>query len=147
MNFHIISRHMISHGDLYSNYDKTLQRNAVLCGVSEKKAGFEMCAIRQFMAPRKTACKAEETSSNGFARMEKCRTGLDALDRAGWKRSYHQRKFHDGFIAACSRAFFKLDEAGSFQRAYQHVLEINGWSNLNQEILISTPRRFGGFTG
>jgi hypothetical protein len=23
------------------------------------------------------------------------------------------------------------------------VLEINGWSNLNQEILISTPRRFG----
>jgi hypothetical protein len=61
----------------------------------------------------------------------------------GWKRSYHQRKFHDAFIAACARAFFKLDEVGSFQRAYQHILEINGWSNLNQEILISTPRRFG----
>jgi hypothetical protein len=135
---------MVSHQVLYDKYDDTLHRNATLCGVSAKKASSEMSAIKQFMIPKQLASGDEQgVRSNGFARMDKCRMGLDALDRAGWKRSYHQRKFHDAFIAACARAFFKLDEAGSFQRAYQHVLEINGWSNLNQEILISTPRRFG----
>jgi hypothetical protein len=135
---------MISYEALYTKYDTTLHQNATLCGVSERKAASEMCAIKQFMAPKQfSKTNKESIQSNGFARMDKCRMGLDALDKAGWKRSYHQRKFHDAFIAACARAFFKLDEAGSFQRAYQHILEINGWSNLNQEILISTPRRFG----
>jgi hypothetical protein len=135
---------MISYQGLYVQYDSSLHRNATLCGASEKKAASEMSAIKQFMLPKQQSGGTKEANvSNGFARMDKCRLGLDALDKAGWKRSYHQRKFHDAFIAACARAFFKLDEAGSFQRAYQHVLEINGWSNLNQEILISTPRRFG----
>jgi hypothetical protein len=137
---------MISHQSLYDKYDETLHRNATLCGVSAKKASSELSAIKQFMIPKLvSAGKESSVRSNGFARMDKCRMGLDALDRAGWKRSYHQRKFHDAFIAACARAFFKLDDAGSFQRAFQHVLEINGWSNLNQEILISTPRRFGNY--
>lgn len=78
---------------------------------------------------------------NGFKRIDRCRMALDALDRCGWKRSYHQRKFHDAFIAACARIFFKLDPPGAFQRAYQSILEINGWNNLSQEILVSTPRR------
>jgi len=134
---------MISYQTLYAKYDTTLHKNATHCGIAEKKARSELCAIQQFMLPKNTSEKKDDQKSNGFARMEKCRQGLDALDKAGWKRSYHQRKFHDAFIAACARAFFKLDEPGSFQRAYQHVLEINGWSNLNQEILISTPRRFG----
>jgi hypothetical protein len=134
---------MISYQSLYVKYDATLHRNANLCGDAERKAQSEMCAIKQFLIPKQLSSKNEVIQSNGFACMERCRLALDALDRGGWKRSYHQRKFHDAFIAACARAFFKLDEAGSFQRAYQHVLEINGWSNLNQEILISTPRRFG----
>jgi hypothetical protein len=134
---------MISYQSLYAKYDTTLHKKAEHCGDAERKALSEMCAIKQFMLPKQLAHNNEVVKSNGFARMERCRIGLDALDKAGWKRSYHQRKFHDAFIAACARAFFKLDEAGSFQRAYQHVLEINGWSNLNQEILISTPRRFG----
>jgi len=135
---------MVCYETLYSQYDGSLHQNATLCGASANKARMEMSAIKQFMVPKETSGDRKDIlRSNGFARMEKCRMGLDALDRAGWKRSYHQRKFHDAFIAACARAFFKLDDAGCFQRAYQHVLEINGWSNLNQEILISTPRRFG----
>lgn len=82
-------------------------------------------------------------SMDGFKRMERCRLALDALDQAGWKRSFHQRKFHDAFLAASARVFFKLDPAGSFQRAHQKILEINNWQHLKQEILISTPRRFG----
>lgn len=61
----------------------------------------------------------------------------------GWQRSYHQRKFHDNFIRACARIFFKTEPDGTFQRAHQAILDVNGWETLSQEILISTPRRFG----
>lgn len=121
----------------------------------------ELCALRSFMCKNGYTDQGEHAQEpsphntleqhlttpgetmDGFKRMEKCRMGLDALDRSGWKRSYFQRKFHDAFLAACARIFFKLDPPGSFQRAYQRILEINNWDNLSQEILISTPRRFG----
>jgi len=80
--------------------------------------------------------------SDAFA-PQKCRTALDALDRQGWQRSYHQRMFHDNFIRACVRVFFKTDPPGAFARAHQSILDLNGWEHLSQEILISTPRRFG----
>lgn len=53
------------------------------------------------------------------------------------------RVFHDQYIRACARIFFKHDGDGAFNRAHQKILEINGWDSLPQEILISTPRRFG----
>ena len=84
-----------------------------------------------------------QKSSNGFERMRQCRLALEALDVSGWKRSYHQRMFHDAYIAACARPFWKLDPPGAFARAHQKILDINNWDNLAQEILISTPRRFG----
>lgn len=80
---------------------------------------------------------------DGFERMRRCRMALDALDQGGWKRSYHQRLFHEAYIAACARPFWKIDPLGSFARAHQKILDINNWDNLAQEILISTPRRFG----
>jgi hypothetical protein len=80
---------------------------------------------------------------DGFARMQECRQALEALDGRGWQRSFHQRMFHDNFIRSCSRVFFKTEPAGAFARAHQAVLDLNGWDNLAQEILISTPRRFG----
>ena len=33
---------------------------------------------------------------------------MEALDRRGWERSYHQRYFHDNFIRACARVFWKV---------------------------------------
>ena len=80
---------------------------------------------------------------DGFYRMQLCRDALSAMDRRGWNRSHHQRMFHDHFIRACARIFFKNDPPGSFARAHQAILEINAWDNLSQEVLISTPRRFG----
>ena len=100
---------MISYVSLYTKYDTTLHKNANLCGDAERKAQSEMCAIKQFLLPKQLTGNKEEIKSNGFARMDKCRRCLDALDKGGWKRSYHQRKFHDAFIAACTLAFFKLD--------------------------------------
>lgn len=80
---------------------------------------------------------------NGFRRMEMCREALAAIDRGGWERSFHQRQFHDYFLRACSRIFWKCEPAGEFARCHQKLLEINGWDDLSQEILVSTPRRFG----
>eukprot|EP00961_Rhodomonas_salina_P298032 3937739-Rhodomonas_salina.2 len=76
---------------------------------------------------------------NGFARMQACRKALQALDRRGWDRSYHQKVFHDQYIRACARIFFKHDGPGAFDRAHQKILELNGWDSLPQEVLISTP--------
>ena len=33
-------------------------------------------------------------------RMQHCRKALERLDTAGWKRSYHQRLFHDDFLVS-----------------------------------------------
>jgi len=86
---------------------------------------------------------APETTRDGIFHMKRMREALAALDRAGWKRSYHQRQFHQDFLRACTRVFFKTEPPGSFERAHKRVLQLNGWDHLPQEILISTPRRFG----
>ena len=93
-------------------------------------------------ALRVAGCEAERFS-NGFVRIKRCREALFALDRCGWQRSYHQKQFHEQYIRACARIFFKRDPPGSFARAQTALLEQNGWQHLSQEVLISTPRRFG----
>ena len=80
---------------------------------------------------------------NGFHRMQKCRLGLEAIDRRGWQRSFHQRMFHDNFIRACARIFWKREKHGVFAKDHQKILEVHGWDHLSQEVLVSTPRRFG----
>ena len=69
------------------------------------------------------------------------REALEALDGIGWQRSFHQRLFHDHFIRACARIFWKTEPPGSFAKDHQKILEMNGWDHLSQEILVSTPRR------
>lgn len=97
-----------------------------------------LSAMEQF-TKRRLTCK----SMSAFDRIKECRRGLEALDRQGWNRSYHQRQFHEQFIRACARIFYKTEAPGVFQRDHQKLLQVNGWQNLSQEILISTPRRFG----
>ena len=88
--------------------------------------------------------KSEEgQTSNGFARIQRCREALESIDRQGFTRSFHQRLFHDHFIRACARIFWKTEPPGTFARNHQKILESNGWDHLSQEILVSTPRRFG----
>lgn len=87
------------------------------------------------------AAQAGPELSAGFKRIELCREALAALDRQGWNRSYHQREFHDHFIRACARIFWKTEKPGTFARDHQRILEVNGWASLSQEVLISTPRR------
>ena len=84
---------------------------------------------------------AEAKTGSGFQRIQKCREALEALDRQGWQRSFHQRLFHDHFIRACARIFWKTEKPGAFARDHQKILEMNGWDHLSQEVLVSTPRR------
>ena len=65
-------------------------------------------------------------TSKGFKRIELCCTALNALDRRGWERSYHQRYFHNQFIRACARVFWKTEPEGQFAKDHQKILELNG---------------------
>lgn len=78
-----------------------------------------------------------------FERMDHCRKCLIKLDNQGWCRSYHQRQFHEDFLRACCKSFWKLERSGQFARDHGRILVQNNWDHLSQEILISTPRRFG----
>ena len=86
---------------------------------------------------------AREVRREPMHYMQLCRDYLAKLDTSGWARSYHQRLFHDDFLKACTRSFWKLEPPGQFARDHQRVLRANSWDHIAQEILISTPRRFG----
>jgi hypothetical protein len=62
---------------------------------------------------------------NGFKRIVLCRRALEALDRRGWDRSFHQRLFHEEYLKSCARIFFKRDGPGSFANAHNRLLEVN----------------------
>ena len=51
---------------------------------------------------RHMAFNMEIKKEDGFSRMEKCRYALRVLDQSGWKRSFHQREFHEAYIRAVS---------------------------------------------
>jgi hypothetical protein len=91
----------------------------------------------------KLASGAREVRQEPMHYMQLCRAYLAKLDTQGWSRSYHQRLFHDDFLKACTRSFWKLEPPGQFARDHQRVLRVNSWDHIAQEILISTPRRFG----
>ena len=47
------------------------------------------------------------------------------------------------YLKSCARIFFKRDGPGSFAKYHNRLLELNSWDSTPQEILVSTPRRFG----
>jgi len=117
---------MLSYAALYEAYDRIQADRA-------RAASDGACArnaLERYMHNRSSA-----RGRDGFAKMQACREALDALDRRGWQRSFHQRMFHENFIRACARVFFKTEPLGAFPRAHQAILDLNGWDNLSQEIL------------
>jgi hypothetical protein len=38
------------------------------------------------------------TQMHGLLRVGECRKALEALDRRGWERSFHQRLFHEVYL-------------------------------------------------
>ena len=117
----------------FSSYDRVSKEK----DDAERLRSVRSTALQNYL---KTARKVD---CNGFRRMQKCRQALEAIDRRGWLRSFHQRMFHDNFIRACARIFWKREPHGVFAKDHQRILEVNGWDHLSQEVLVSTPRRFG----
>ena len=118
------------------------QLQALICRESPEE---RVVAQSQRNALRNRLSKSikSTTKVSPMDRMTHCRKALERLDVAGWKRSYHQRLFHDDFLKACTRTFWKTEPPGSFAKDHGKVLEVNSWEHLAAEVLISTPRRFG----
>jgi hypothetical protein len=119
--------------DIFERYDQVLDERQR----EERRKLIRRTTLENYL---EASTKKEQ---NGFVRMQKCRHGLEALDRRGWTRSFHQRMFHDNFIRSCARIFWKREPHGTFAKDHQKILEVNGWDHLAQEVLVSTPRRFG----
>lgn len=113
--------------------------NRVVVVEAAKERRAMSTGLQSRMEAKTTAGAAE----SGFSRMQRCRDALARLDERGWKRSYHQRLFHDDFLKACTRIFWKLEPAGAFARQHLEILQRNNWTHISQEVLVSTPRRFG----
>ena len=106
--------------------------------ISRERKERKMSTLQRQMLHSRIAYKPD-----GFDRISKCREALNALDNSGWKRSFHQKQFHEAYIRACARVFFKTDGTAAFMQKQQKLLELNGWECIAQEVLVSTPRRFG----
>ena len=136
-----------SYAALYAAYDALLadkERDA-----EENKAARN--ALQRFLRHRTGGRQRD-----GFIRMQQCRDALDALDRQGWNRSFHQRMFHENFIRACARVFFKTEPQGSFARAPQAILDImdqapkdipTTFSRDKMNVLLDVPAVGGKFDG
>ena len=118
---------MIDYSALFNSFDTLLE--------SKETAEAPSNPMQAFLQ------KSQNKTGNAFQRMQMCRDALEGIDRQGWQRSFHQRLFHDNFIRACTRIFYKTEPPGTFAKDHQKILEMNGWDHLSQEILVSTPRR------
>ena len=125
---------MIDHSPLFAAYDRLHRSHCEEQSSRETPRNALQAFLHQSGKGRQ--------GGDGFKRIQLCREALQAIDRRGFLRSFHQRLFHDNFIRSCARIFWKTEPAGSFARNHQKILEMNGWDHLSQEILVSTPRRW-----
>ena len=126
----------ISLKPLFASIDRVGKHEEVLKTRSQQP-GFSTAISRHMRG------YASAQSMNGIKRVQLCRQALEALDRRGWDRSFHQRLFHEEYLKSCARIFFKRDGPGAFAVSHNRLLEINSWDSTPQEVLVSTPRRFG----
>tara|TARA_Y100000389_G_scaffold196294_1_gene229005 strand:- start:804 stop:1184 length:381 start_codon:yes stop_codon:yes gene_type:complete len=69
------------------------------------------CSRRVLNALESRLARARDNTRSGtvmspFDRMNHCRMALERLDANGWKRSYHQRLFHEDFLVCFLSEFW-----------------------------------------
>lgn len=138
---------LVSYADDFEGYTRGLGEPGGGGGKRLCVANTERTALQSFLASgsRREGHGAPGGTQGvtGHQRIQDCRMALACMDRQGWERSFFQRKFHDAFMQATARVFWKPEGPGQFARDHQDILERNGWDHMAQEVLISTPRRFG----
>jgi hypothetical protein len=118
-----------SFASLYAAMDAKLHREKSLhLHKTKLRNAIETCFLNSssFHSTRHSSTTTTKAPSKGFKRIELCCAALNALDRRGWERSYHQRYFHNQFIRACARVFWKTETEGQFAKDHQKILELNG---------------------
>ena len=88
----------LSLNKLFSAFDMSMQS---VNTQREREMGGPQTAIEHHMSGYKQFEKM-----NGLRRVQMCRKALDALDRRGWDRSFHQRLFHEEYLKSCARSVF-----------------------------------------
>ena len=131
----------VSYGEIYRRYAQVCLEQQGTPEVDPAEQNFSALQAFLHAKGKRPSVQVEAVRSNGVSRMRDCVKALEVLDTCGFKRSYHQRKFHMAFLAACARAFFKTDEPGAFARNYQKLLDIYGWSSITQVRGESLPGR------
>lgn len=76
---------------------------------------------------------------SGDTRLHNLRKTLEMFDNRGYQRSFQQRLFHEAFVRACIKHIYKEDFASCAAR----LMRENRWVDIKQEVMITTPRRFG----
>ena len=80
----------------------------------------------------------DATESLGKSRLAAIR---DILENGyTWTRSNTQRRFHESFLNACVRFLYSHD---SSPPDFREIMDENGWTDIRQQCLCMTPRRFG----
>lgn len=77
--------------------------------------------------------------SDGDKRIRMLRTALEQLDHLGYRRSAHQRQFHEAFIGACLPQIYGQD----LSRMLPRILKENNMEEIHSEIMVCCPRRWG----
>jgi hypothetical protein len=77
--------------------------------------------------------------SNGDKRLRALRSALEHLDNLGFRRSAHQRQFHEAFIAACLPQIYGQD----LEKNLVRILRENMMEEIRCEIMVCCPRRWG----
>lgn len=64
--------------------------------LQSKAKGQDHFALKAYTRARNASSDTPHVPrTNGFSRMDRCRLGLECMDRQGWLRSFFQRKFHE----------------------------------------------------
>lgn len=110
---------------------------------------YEDEAVRDFKATREVRRRVDYyTDPNIVARAIGGDERLAILRRnlasgiLGYKRSKNQIEFHDAMIKACAKRIYGREIVGREEQ----VMRENGWSDLGQQVMIVTPRRWGKTT-
>ncbi len=107
--------HPVDYTNLFLAYD-AIESKRRQCTVQQS---VRRNALQQFMFRSE-----DDRTSNGFARIQRCRAALESIVRQGYTRSLHRRLFHDHFIPACARIFWKTvtEPPGTIARHHQQIL-------------------------
>ena len=77
--------------------------------------------VLQSSLQRHMARTLNYVKEDGFSRLEKCRMALRVLDENGWKRSFHQREFHEVRKTPTPKVLCKLTVPHSYMsNCYYH---------------------------